>query len=205
MPRSRTAIRSICGVMCRLACRMRAPTSWPPCRGSSIGCATVGCSARRSIGRRWNSASHCGRCCGLPRRSGRQTAMRLSCCMPGPPAFPWSYRCQTGQARVAALARLQNRRARRRPDRASMRGCDRRLDRLKMCASEECRWVFYDRSKPGTGRRCASALCATGRRRGRTSCGGRMRWKNADRRRNCRLRNDIARASGGVDAPAGRQ
>jgi predicted RNA-binding Zn ribbon-like protein len=34
-----------------------------------------------------------------------------------------------------------------------------RLDRLKMCASEECRWVFYDRSKPGTGRWCASALC----------------------------------------------
>lgn len=33
------------------------------------------------------------------------------------------------------------------------------LDRLKMCASEECRWVFYDRSKPGTRRWCASALC----------------------------------------------
>jgi predicted RNA-binding Zn ribbon-like protein len=33
------------------------------------------------------------------------------------------------------------------------------LDRLKMCASEECRWVFYDRSKPSTRRWCASALC----------------------------------------------
>jgi predicted RNA-binding Zn ribbon-like protein len=34
-----------------------------------------------------------------------------------------------------------------------------RLDRLKMCASEECRWVFYDRSKPGNRRWCSSALC----------------------------------------------
>lgn len=33
------------------------------------------------------------------------------------------------------------------------------LDRLKMCASEDCRWVFFDRSKPGTRRWCASALC----------------------------------------------
>jgi predicted RNA-binding Zn ribbon-like protein len=34
-----------------------------------------------------------------------------------------------------------------------------RLDRLKMCAADECGWVFYDRSKPGTRRWCASALC----------------------------------------------
>ena len=34
-----------------------------------------------------------------------------------------------------------------------------RLDRLKMCASEECHWVFYDRSKPGNRRWCSSALC----------------------------------------------
>jgi predicted RNA-binding Zn ribbon-like protein len=33
------------------------------------------------------------------------------------------------------------------------------LDRLKMCASEECRWVFYDRSKPATRRWCSSMLC----------------------------------------------
>src|SRR5512146_2116814 len=33
------------------------------------------------------------------------------------------------------------------------------LDRLKTCASDECRWVFYDRSKPGTRRWCASTLC----------------------------------------------
>jgi predicted RNA-binding Zn ribbon-like protein len=34
-----------------------------------------------------------------------------------------------------------------------------RLDRLKMCASEECHWVFYDRSKPANRRWCNSALC----------------------------------------------
>lgn len=33
------------------------------------------------------------------------------------------------------------------------------LDRLKTCASPECRWVFYDRSKPGSRRWCASSLC----------------------------------------------
>jgi predicted RNA-binding Zn ribbon-like protein len=33
------------------------------------------------------------------------------------------------------------------------------LHRLKMCASDECRWVFFDRSKPGNRRWCSSALC----------------------------------------------
>ncbi|WP_316214250.1 CGNR zinc finger domain-containing protein [Bradyrhizobium sp. SZCCHNR2032] len=33
------------------------------------------------------------------------------------------------------------------------------LDRLKMCASDECRRVFYDRSKPSTRRWCMSDLC----------------------------------------------
>ena len=33
------------------------------------------------------------------------------------------------------------------------------LDRLKMCASDECRWVFFDRSKPATRRWCMSSLC----------------------------------------------
>jgi predicted RNA-binding Zn ribbon-like protein len=33
------------------------------------------------------------------------------------------------------------------------------LDRLKMCASCECNWVFYDRSKPGNRRWCSSILC----------------------------------------------
>jgi predicted RNA-binding Zn ribbon-like protein len=33
------------------------------------------------------------------------------------------------------------------------------LDRMKMCAAEECRRVFYDRSKPATRRWCMSTLC----------------------------------------------
>jgi predicted RNA-binding Zn ribbon-like protein len=33
------------------------------------------------------------------------------------------------------------------------------LDRLKMCASEECHRVFFDRSKPANRRWCNSALC----------------------------------------------
>ena len=36
---------------------------------------------------------------------------------------------------------------------------DRSLDRLKMCAAEECHRVFYDRSKPATRRWCMSTLC----------------------------------------------
>jgi predicted RNA-binding Zn ribbon-like protein len=39
---------------------------------------------------------------------------------------------------------------------ASIRGT---LDRLKMCAAEECRRVFFDRSKPATRRWCMSTLC----------------------------------------------
>lgn len=34
-----------------------------------------------------------------------------------------------------------------------------RLDRLKMCSSDECQWVFFDRSKPGNRRWCSSQLC----------------------------------------------
>jgi predicted RNA-binding Zn ribbon-like protein len=34
-----------------------------------------------------------------------------------------------------------------------------RLGRLKMCASDDCRWIFFDRSKPGNRRWCSSALC----------------------------------------------
>jgi predicted RNA-binding Zn ribbon-like protein len=36
---------------------------------------------------------------------------------------------------------------------------NRTLDRLKMCASDECRRVFFDRSKPATRRWCMSSLC----------------------------------------------
>ena len=34
-----------------------------------------------------------------------------------------------------------------------------RLERLKVCSSPECRWVFFDRSKPGNRRWCSAALC----------------------------------------------
>ena len=34
-----------------------------------------------------------------------------------------------------------------------------KLDRLKVCASDECHWVFYDQSKPATRRWCSSTLC----------------------------------------------
>jgi predicted RNA-binding Zn ribbon-like protein len=34
-----------------------------------------------------------------------------------------------------------------------------RLDRLKMCSSDECEWVFFDRSKPGNRRWCSSDRC----------------------------------------------
>lgn len=33
------------------------------------------------------------------------------------------------------------------------------LDRVKACASDECGWVFFDRSKPGSRRWCSSAGC----------------------------------------------
>jgi len=48
------------------------------------------------------------------------------------------------------------------------------LDRLKMCASDECRRVFFDRSKPATRRWCMSTLC-----------GNRMKTRNyRERQRN---------------------
>jgi len=31
--------------------------------------------------------------------------------------------------------------------------------RLRACAAEDCRWVFYDQSKPGRGRYCAPDTC----------------------------------------------
>jgi len=33
------------------------------------------------------------------------------------------------------------------------------LDRLKTCASEECGWIFFDRSKPANRHWCSSNLC----------------------------------------------
>jgi predicted RNA-binding Zn ribbon-like protein len=34
-----------------------------------------------------------------------------------------------------------------------------RLDRLKSCASDECHWIFFDRSKPANRHWCSSAGC----------------------------------------------
>ncbi|KRR20140.1 hypothetical protein CQ14_23075 [Bradyrhizobium lablabi] len=34
-----------------------------------------------------------------------------------------------------------------------------RLERMKICSSDECHWVFYDRSKPGNRRWCSSDRC----------------------------------------------
>ena len=36
---------------------------------------------------------------------------------------------------------------------------DGRLERLKTCDSDKCRWVFYDRSKPSNRRWCSSERC----------------------------------------------
>lgn len=33
------------------------------------------------------------------------------------------------------------------------------LDRLKSCPAAECQWVFFDRTKPNTGKWCDSAIC----------------------------------------------
>jgi predicted RNA-binding Zn ribbon-like protein len=52
------------------------------------------------------------------------------------------------------------------------------LDRLKMCDSPECRWVFFDRSKPANRRWCSSDRCGnrqkvhTYRKRHRSDDGG---------------------------------
>lgn len=47
-----------------------------------------------------------------------------------------------------------------------------RLARLKACASEECRWIFFDRSKPANRHWCSSNLC-----------GNRQKTRNYRRRR----------------------
>jgi predicted RNA-binding Zn ribbon-like protein len=47
------------------------------------------------------------------------------------------------------------------------------LNRLKMCDSDECRWVFYDRSKPSNRRWCSTVLC--GNRHKTRACRDRRR------------------------------
>jgi hypothetical protein len=34
-----------------------------------------------------------------------------------------------------------------------------RLSRLKACANPQCRWLFWDTSRPGTGRWCSMQVC----------------------------------------------
>lgn len=38
-------------------------------------------------------------------------------------------------------------------------GRDGRLNRLKACANPGCRWMFWDASRPGTGKWCSMQLC----------------------------------------------
>jgi predicted RNA-binding Zn ribbon-like protein len=47
------------------------------------------------------------------------------------------------------------------------------LERMKMCAPDECGWIFYDRSKPGNRRWCSSTICGN-REKTRSY---RSRWK----------------------------
>jgi predicted RNA-binding Zn ribbon-like protein len=47
------------------------------------------------------------------------------------------------------------------------------LDRLKACADPDCRWIFLDRSKPGSRRWCSS-----------TGCGNRQKTRTYRARRN---------------------
>jgi len=54
------------------------------------------------------------------------------------------------------------------------------LDRLKMCASDECRRLFFDRSKPATRRWCMSTRSAeTGSRREITASGSVMSGRSS--------------------------
>lgn len=55
------------------------------------------------------------------------------------------------------------------------------LDRLKACADPDCRWIFLDRSKPGSRRWCSS-----------TGCGNRQKTRTYRARRN---RGDLTAVS----------
>ncbi|HUB43381.1 MAG TPA: CGNR zinc finger domain-containing protein [Acetobacteraceae bacterium] len=54
-----------------------------------------------------------------------------------------------------------------------------RLARLKACASEECYWIFFDRSKPANRHWCSSDLC-----------GNRQKTRDYRRRQSLRVEND---------------
>lgn len=62
------------------------------------------------------------------------------------------------------------------------------LDRLKTCADSDCRWIFLDRSKPGSRRWCSS-----------TGCGNRQKTRAYRARRGG---GDAAIVSGGETRPA---
>ncbi|BBG00337.1 hypothetical protein PSA01_65350 [Pseudonocardia saturnea] len=34
-----------------------------------------------------------------------------------------------------------------------------RIRRLNLCANDDCRWAFWDASRPGTGRWCSMQVC----------------------------------------------
>jgi predicted RNA-binding Zn ribbon-like protein len=49
-----------------------------------------------------------------------------------------------------------------------------RLTRLKTCASDECHWIFFDRSKPANRHWCSSSVC--GNRQKTRAYRARQRW-----------------------------
>jgi len=49
-----------------------------------------------------------------------------------------------------------------------------RLARLKTCASDECHWIFFDRSKPANRHWCSSSIC--GNRQKTRAYRERQRW-----------------------------
>ena len=49
-----------------------------------------------------------------------------------------------------------------------------RLARLKTCASDECHWIFFDRSKPANRHWCSSLIC--GNRQKTRAYRERQRW-----------------------------
>ena len=48
------------------------------------------------------------------------------------------------------------------------------LRRLKTCASDECHWIFFDRSKPANRHWCSSSVC--GNRQKTRAYRERQRW-----------------------------
>ncbi len=72
--------------------------------------------------------------------------------------------------------------------------------RLRVCAATDCRWVFYDRSKPGRGRYCAPDTCGN---RAKTRDYRRRKAADEPRRRRPfsgeRIGGSLARAAPAAD------